>query len=162
MDDQAIWNGTDGAITKSGIDSFIADADAAPRGRSVNPSKDAYVESLRQFSENWDSPEMTPYKDTLDSMTRESFAAGLESLSARQEAAVTADEAPSAEATSAEATDTSGVPAEFVPPVLTGDASPTGPVDVPADVSAGVSQDAVLEEPAAVVVGPVDVQLTFH
>lgn len=158
MDDQGyIWNGTDGAITKSGIDSFIADADAAPRGRSVNPSKDAYVESLRQFSENWDSPEMTPYKDTLDSMTRESFAAGLESLSARQEAAVTADEAPSAEATSAEATDTSGVPAEFVPPVLTGDASPTGPVDVPADVSAGVSQDAVLEEPAAVVVGPVDV-----
>ncbi|MBA4075673.1 MAG: hypothetical protein C0508_11590, partial [Cyanobacteria bacterium PR.023] len=98
MDDQGyIWNGTDGAITKSGIDSFIADADAAPRGRSVNPSKDAYVESLRQFSENWDSPEMTPYKDTLDSMTRESFAAGLESLSARQEAAVTADEAPSAE-----------------------------------------------------------------
>jgi hypothetical protein len=158
LDDPGIfWNGTDGAITKSGIDSYIAQADSAAPRRSINPGQEEFVDSLRKFSENWDSPEMTPYKDTLDSMTRESFAAGLESLSARQEAAVTTDEAPSAEATSAEATDTSGVPAEFVPPVLTGDASPTGPADVPADVSAGVSQDAVLEEPAAVVVGPVDV-----
>ncbi len=145
MDDQGyIWNGTDGAITKSGIDSFIADADAAPRGRSVNPYKDAYVESLRQFSENWDSPEMTPYKDTLDTMTRESFAAGLESLSARQEAAVTAVEAPSAETI-----DTSGVPAEFVPNVLDSDASTIAPADVPAEVATESTSDAPT--------GPVDV-----
>ncbi|MDQ5933615.1 MAG: hypothetical protein QG574_913 [Cyanobacteriota bacterium erpe_2018_sw_21hr_WHONDRS-SW48-000092_B_bin.40] len=158
LDDPGIfWNGTDGAITKSGIDSYIAQADSAAPRRSINPGQEEFVDSLRKFSENWDSPEMTPYKDTLDSMTRESFAAGLESLSARQEAAVTADEAPTAEATSAEATDTSGVPAEFVPPVLTGDDLATTPADVPADVSAGVSQDAVLEEPAEVVVGPVDV-----
>ena len=32
MDDQGyIWNGTDGAITKTGIDSFIAVSDATPR-----------------------------------------------------------------------------------------------------------------------------------
>lgn len=162
MDDPGIfWNGTDGAITKSGIDSYIAEADSAAPRRSINPGQEEFVDSLRKFSENWDSPEMTPYKDTLDTMTRESFAAGLESLPARQEAAATALEVPSDEAASAEARDTSGVPAEFVPPVLDGDASPTGPVDlpadVPADVSAGVSQDAVLEEPAKVIAGPVDV-----
>lgn len=153
LDDPGIfWNGTDGAITKSGIDSYIAEADSAAPRRSIDPGQEEFVDSLRKFSENWDSPEMSLYKASEDTMTRESFAAGLESLPARQEAAVTAVEAPSAEAI-----DTSGVPAEFVPPLLIGDASPTGPVDVPADVSAGVSQDAVLEEPAKVVAGPVDV-----
>lgn len=168
LDDPGIfWNGTDGAITKDGIDSYIAEADSAAPRRSIDPGQEEFVYSLRKFSENWDSPEMSLYKASEDTMTRESFAAGLESLPARQEAAVAAVEAasaeapsveaPSAEATSAEAVDSSDVPAEFVPPVLAGDASPTGPVDVPADVSAGVSQDAVLEEPAKVVVGPVDV-----
>lgn len=156
LDDPGIfWNGTDGAITKSGIDSYIAEADSAAPRRSIDPGQEEFVDSLRKFSENWDSPEMSPYKASEDTMTRESFVAGLESLPARQETAVTAVEAASADATSAEAIDTSGVPAEFVPSVLANDGSTTVPVDVPAD-AAGVSQDAVLEEPAKVVVGPVD------
>ncbi len=157
LDDPGIfWNGTDGAITKSGIDSyidsFIAEADSAAPRRSIDLGQEEFVDSLKKISENWDSPEMSLYKAGEDSMTRESFAAGLESLPARQEATVTA-----VETTSAEAVDTSGVPAEFVPAALAGDGSTTVPVDVPADASAGVSQEAVLEEPAKVVTGPVDV-----
>jgi hypothetical protein len=157
MDDQGyIWDGTDGAITKTGIDSFIAEADAAPRGRFSNPLKETYVDSLRQLSANWDSPEMTPYKDTLDTMTRESFAAGMESLPLRQEQAASATELPP-EQTAEIAVD---MPAEAAPvdgPVdMPAEAAPVdGPVDMPAE-AAPVDGPVDMPAEAAPVDGPVD------
>jgi hypothetical protein len=52
---------------------------------SGDPVRDAFVESLKKISENWDNPEMSPYKDAQGAITRESFAAGMESLPQRQE-----------------------------------------------------------------------------
>jgi hypothetical protein len=78
---------TDGAITKSEIDSFIS-ASVASNDMSTtsgDPARDAFVESIRKISENWDNPEMSPYKDAQGAITRESFAAGMESLPQRQE-----------------------------------------------------------------------------
>jgi hypothetical protein len=155
MDDQGyIWNGTDGAITKTGIDSFIAEADATPRGRSSNPVKDSYVDSLRQLSENWDSPEMAPFKETQDSITRESFAAGLESLATEVEP-VPADvePVPQEQVQIAEDFDQSQVP------IVEG--INTDPAEVSAEVSGEVSAEVSGETPAAVstdipVDGPVD------
>jgi hypothetical protein len=154
MDSQDFNGGPvqDGAITKAGIEKYIDRASLTAAEGNSDPNRDRYLDSLKQILENWDSPEMEQYKETEDSMTRESFAIGLESMPAPQDAAVTP-----VEATSAEAIDTSGVPAEFVPTVLDSDASTTAPADVPADVAADVSQDAVLEEPAEVVAGPIDV-----
>ncbi|MFA7337774.1 MAG: hypothetical protein WC028_13380 [Candidatus Obscuribacterales bacterium] len=157
MDDQGyIWNGTDGAITKTGIDSFIAEADATPRGRSINPYKDSYVDSLRQFSENWDSPEMAPFKETQDSMTRESFAAGLESLATDVEP-VTADVEPVP-------ADVEPVPQDQVQiaddidqsqvPIVEG--INTDPAEVSGEVSAEVSTEVSGDTPAAVSTAPID------
>ncbi|MBP9093966.1 hypothetical protein KBI23_23290 [bacterium] len=155
MDDQGyIWNGTDGAITKTGIDSFIAEADATPRGRSSNPVKDSYVDSLRQLSENWDSPEMAPFKETQDSMTRESFAAGLESLATDVESApADLEPVPQEQVQIAEDFDQSQVP------IVEG--INTDPAEVSAEVSGEVSTEVSGETPAAVstdipVDGPVD------
>jgi hypothetical protein len=78
---------TDGVITKSEIDSFIS-ASVASNDMSTtsgDPARDAFVESLRKISENWDNPEMSPYKDAQGAITRESFAAGMETLPQRQE-----------------------------------------------------------------------------
>ncbi len=155
MDDQGyIWNGTDGAITKTGIDSFIAEADATPRGRSSNSVKDSYVDSLRQLSENWDSPEMAPFKETQDSMTRESFAAGLESLATDVESApADLEPVPQEQVQIAEDFDQSQVP------IVEG--INTDPAEVSAEVSGEVSTEVSGETPAAVstdipVDGPVD------
>ncbi len=78
------WNGKDGVITKSGIDQFTAEADAVPKGRFRNPPKEAYVAALKNFSQNWDSPDMAPYKDGNGAMTKESFAQGMNTLADRE------------------------------------------------------------------------------
>lgn len=78
------WNGKDGVITKKGIDQFTAEADAEPKGRFRNPPKEAYVAALKNFSQNWDSPDMAPYKDAQGNMTKESFAAGMTTLPDRE------------------------------------------------------------------------------
>lgn len=183
LDDQGyIWNGTDGAITKTGIDSFIAEADATPRGRSINPYKDSYVDSLRQFSENWDSPEMAPFKETQDSMTRESFAAGLESLATDVEP-VTADvepvpqdqvqiaddidqsQVPIVEGINTDPAEVSGeVSAEVsgdTPAAVSTEIPVDGPVDMPVDVAIDTATETPADAPAEVpaenpIDGPVD------
>ncbi len=78
------WNGKDGVITKKGIDQFTAEADAEPKGRFRNPPKEAYVAALKNFSQNWDSPDMAPYKDAQGNMTKESFAGGMTTLPGRE------------------------------------------------------------------------------
>ncbi|MBP6746633.1 hypothetical protein KA344_15450 [bacterium] len=175
MDDQGyIWNGTDGAITKTGIDSFIAEADATPRGRSSNPVKDSYVDSLRQLSENWDSPEMAPFKETQDSMTRESFAAGLESLATEVEPVPTdVEPVPQEQVQIAEDFDQSQVPivegintdpaevsAEVsgeTPAAVSTDIPVDGPVDMPVDVAVDTATETPAEVPTeAPVENPID------
>lgn len=179
MDDQGyIWNGTDGAITKTGIDSFIAEADATPRGRSSNPVKDSYVDSLRQLSENWDSPEMAPFKETQDSMTRESFAAGLESLATEVEPApADVEPVPQEQVQIAEDFDQSQVPivdgintdpaevsgevstevAGETPAAVSTDIPVDGPVDMPVDVAIDTATETPAEAPTeAPVENPID------
>lgn len=134
LDDPGIfWNGEDGAITRSGIDSFIADADEYAPRRSSSPVKDQYVDALREISQNWDNPEMAPYKDTADTMTRESFAAGLESLASHQAS---------------------------LPTEVSGDnsasVSESGPVDMPAETAAIAPADTAADTPGNTVEGPVD------
>lgn len=165
LDDPGIfWNGEDGAITKSGIDSFIADADAYAPRRSSSPVKDQYVDALREISQNWDNPEMAPYKDTADTMTRESFAAGLESLASHQTtlpSAVSGDNSASISETGSE-----DVPAEAVAdvPVDTSADTPVdtpvdtivGPVDMPAETVAVAPADTAADTSGNTVEGPVD------
>ncbi|CAN5526614.1 hypothetical protein BH11CYA1_BH11CYA1_41450 [soil metagenome] len=131
LDDPGIfWNGEDGVITKSSIDSYISNGAHAPR-RAIDPLKDQYINSLKVISDNWDNPEMAIYKDSSDSMTRDSFAAGVESVAARQ-------------ATDANQTEEVGLGDTQAQPGNT-----AGPVDMPVDaLPAASSTDAI--------VGPVD------
>jgi len=149
LDDPGMfWNGEDGAITRSGIDSFIADADAYAPRRSSSPVKDQYVDALREISQNWDNPEMAPYKDTADSMTRESFAAGLESLASHQASLPTEVSGDNSASVSESA------PVEM--PAETAVDTTVGPVDMPAETAAVTPADTAADTPGNTVEGKVD------
>jgi hypothetical protein len=76
VEGQAIFKGNDGKASKRGIDSYLREADAA-EGPEKRRYPQEFVKTLRQLSDNWDSPEvqaMTVNGDgryiTLDSIAR--------------------------------------------------------------------------------------------
>jgi len=160
----------DGAITKAGIEKYIDRASFTAVEGSSDPNRDRYLDSLKQILENWDNPAMEQFKETEDSMTRESFAIGLESLAADVEPvpqeqvqiAVDTDQlqVPIVEGVNTDPVEVSGEVSGETPAVST--APVDGPVDMPADVAVDTATETPVEVPAEVpaenpIDGPVDI-----
>jgi len=90
VENQAIFKNHDGRAGKAGIDSYLAEADAAEGPQKHRYPKE-FVEKLRQLSDNWDTPEVKALTEggkgryiTLDSIAQGSGFANAETYRQKQ------------------------------------------------------------------------------